>query len=126
MLEGKLNAAEYAKKYPEFEEEAKVFIIECMQRNLNSKPMKWKFGVEEYKQLSTKTREETSCGPSGLHMSHWKTALQSDDIMDVACNIDMGSIFTWVFSNSVECVIPQYAIENRKTICHKTKNYPNL
>lgn len=35
---------------------------------------KWNFGVEEYKEVFGKTKETTACGPSGLHMSHWKAA----------------------------------------------------
>ena len=42
--------------------------------------MVWKFTSKEYKELFSKTREETVCGPSGLHMSHWKAALESDEI----------------------------------------------
>ena len=45
--------------------------------------MKWKFGLEEYKNLFNKTKEETSCGPSGLHMSHWKAATQRDELMEL-------------------------------------------
>ena len=43
--------------------------------------MKWNYGIEEYKQTFSKTRESTACGPSGLHMSHWKAALESVKIM---------------------------------------------
>ena len=44
-------------------------------------PFKWIYEVEEYKATFSKTREATSCGPSGLHMSHWKAALDSQVIM---------------------------------------------
>ena len=43
----------------------------------------WKYGVEEYKNTFSKTRESTACGPSGLHMSHWKAALEREPLMRV-------------------------------------------
>ena len=45
--------------------------------------MKWNFGLKEYKALYSKTRESTACGPSGLHMSHWKAAVERDNIAAV-------------------------------------------
>ena len=42
--------------------------------------MKWDFSIEDYKQTFSKTRESTACGPSGLHMSHWKAVLESEKI----------------------------------------------
>ena len=44
---------------------------------------KWSYGIDEYKDTFSKTRESTACGPSGLHMSHWKAALERDAIMRV-------------------------------------------
>ena len=44
---------------------------------------KWKFGKEEYQQLFKKTRESTACGPSGLHMSHWKACAEEEDLSEV-------------------------------------------
>ena len=79
LLEGNLNAEELASHYPEYESEAKEMIIQ-MQQDVRSSPMEWKFGSEEYRQLFNHTREATSCGPSGLHMSHWKAATESDEI----------------------------------------------
>ena len=46
-------------------------------------PFKWTYGVDEYKRTFSKTRETTACGPSGLHMSHWKAALQRERIMKI-------------------------------------------
>ena len=43
----------------------------------------WTYGIEEYKSTFSKTRESTACGPSGLHMSHWKAALEREQIMKV-------------------------------------------
>ena len=42
--------------------------------------MEWKFGSDKYRKLFNKTKETTSCGPSGLHMSHWKAATESDEL----------------------------------------------
>ena len=52
--------------------------------------MKWQYGIEEYKATFSKVRETISCGPSGIHMSHWKAALQREQIMRVH------SFFIWV------------------------------
>ena len=38
----------------------------------------WTYGAEEYKETFKKTRETTTCGPSGLHMSHWKAACENN------------------------------------------------
>ena len=53
------------------------------------KEFQWTYGIEEYKATFSKTRETTACGPSGLHMSHWKAALERDCIMRVH------SFFIW-------------------------------
>ena len=45
--------------------------------------MEWTFGVKEYKQLFGRTREGTACGPSGLHMSHWKAAIEREELTKV-------------------------------------------
>ena len=45
--------------------------------------MTWNFGLLEYKKLFGKTRESTACGPSGLHMSHWKAAIERERIAEV-------------------------------------------
>ena len=82
ILDGTITDKEYSRHYPNYEQEANAF-LQNMQRNTMSKEMTWKFGVDEYKNLFSKTREDTSCGPSGLHMSHWKIAVQSEEIMEV-------------------------------------------
>ena len=64
-------------------------MIDQMQIDTRCQPMEWKLSSEEYCQLFNKTREDTSCGPSGLHMSHWKAAAESDDLSLVH------SIMTW-------------------------------
>ena len=43
----------------------------------------WSFGVDEYKEIFSHTKEATACGPSGLHMSHWKAAEESTTIMKI-------------------------------------------
>ena len=53
------------------------------------RPYEWSFGPEEYKATFGKTKETTACGPSGIHMSHWKAALENTKIMEVH------SFFIW-------------------------------
>ena len=43
----------------------------------------WDFGVEEYKSIFKNTKEKIACGPSGLHMSHLKAALESVKLMQI-------------------------------------------
>ena len=51
--------------------------------NKEIESMEWEYGIEEYKSTFSKTSEETACGPSGLHMSHWKIALEREALMRV-------------------------------------------
>ena len=57
----------------------------------------WSYGVEEYRATYSKTRESTACGPSGLHMSHWKAALERESIMRVH-SFFMWAVFQFNFS----------------------------
>ena len=82
LLKGRILPEEYAKHYPNFREEARE-MINSMQNDKRSTKRQWKFGIEEYKDLFSKTREDTTCGPSGLHMSHWKAALEDVEIINV-------------------------------------------
>ena len=70
ILNGTIDSKRYAQSYPRYKEEAEE-MIKQMQWETRCKPMSWKFGCEEYRALFNKTKENTSCGPSGLHMSHW-------------------------------------------------------
>ena len=42
--------------------------------NESIKDFQWSFGVDEYKQVFSHTKENAACGPSGIHMNHWKAA----------------------------------------------------
>ena len=55
----------------------------CAEDGTRIEQYDWKFGIEEYKSVFSKTNETKACGPSGLHMSHWKAALESEKIMEV-------------------------------------------
>ena len=79
ILNGTINSKRYAQSYPRYKEEAEE-MIKQMQWETRCKPMSWKFGCEEYRALFNKTKENTSCGPSGLHMSHWKAATDSEEL----------------------------------------------
>ena len=50
---------------------------------------RWEYGIKEYQATFSKTRESTACGPSGLHMSHWKATLEREAIMRIH------SFFIW-------------------------------
>ena len=40
----------------------------------------WTYGAEEYCKSFSKKSEDTSCGPSGLHMSHWIAACEDPQL----------------------------------------------
>ena len=42
--------------------------------------MEWTNGAEEYRQSFSKKSEDTICGPSGRHMSHWIAACEDDQL----------------------------------------------
>ena len=68
--------------YPQYQPELTTF-LKALQRPCTStgqplQPLQWKFGQKEFQKLFRKTRESTSCGPSGLHMSHWKVIAEDD------------------------------------------------
>ena len=45
---------------------------------------KWHYRAAEYKMtFSSKTSENISCGPLGLHINHWKENLESTLLMRV-------------------------------------------
>ena len=53
------------------------------KEGIKTKPFQWEYGLKEYKETFSKTRESTACGPSGLHMSHWKAAVDRDRIAEL-------------------------------------------
>ena len=88
ILEGRIDAELLGAAYPEFGPEAAAFIRALRYptkqdgSHLTDK-FDWHFGLEEYRQVFSKTSEETACGPSGLHMSYWKVALEREHIAEV-------------------------------------------
>ena len=94
LLNGAIDAELLGTAYPEFGEEAATFIkalrypVSSTGKQIKDKFV-WKFGKEEYHKVFGKTSEITSCGPSGLHMSFWKAALERD------CIAEVHSFFIW-------------------------------
>jgi hypothetical protein len=43
----------------------------------------WKCGIKEFRSTFRKTKESTSCGPSGINMSYWKAVSEDGDIARV-------------------------------------------
>ena len=54
-----------------------------------TQPFQWQYGLEEFKETFSKTKESTSYGPSGLHMSHWKASLERE------CISELHAFFIW-------------------------------
>ena len=87
VLKGVLNAETMAREYPKYGREGVEFLKALRytrdEEGNQTKPFTWKFGVEEYTNVFNKTNESTACGPSGLHMSHWKAACERKEIARV-------------------------------------------
>ena len=73
-----------------YEDYGETFVnfVQSMKQAVDSsqnrvEPYNWYFGIEEYKEIFSKTKETTACGPSGLHMSHWKSALENETLMKI-------------------------------------------
>ena len=56
------------------------------------KDMKWTYGEVEYRASFSKKSEDTSCGPSGIHMSHWIAACDDDELSKLHANF-IGAAF---------------------------------
>ena len=87
LLRGLLEVDNLSKDYPQFGVEGNKFLKALRyvkgENGEDIEPFTWKFGVEEYLEVFNKTKETTACGPSGLHMSHWKAACEREDIARV-------------------------------------------
>ena len=93
LLTGVTNCEEMGKEYPEFGEEGVEFLralrYDTDTTGKRREPFKWSFGVDEYREVFNHTKEATACGPSGLHMSHWKAACERERIARIH------SFFIW-------------------------------
>ena len=87
LLRGLLDTDTMAKEYPEFGKEGIEFLRALRYKKTEEgkqvEPFTWKFGVVEYLEVFNKTKESTACGPSGIHMSHWKAACERTSIARV-------------------------------------------
>jgi hypothetical protein len=54
--------------------------------------MTWTYGIREYRNSFSKKSEDTSCGPSGVHMSHWIVACDDDELSQLHANF-IGAAF---------------------------------
>ena len=87
VLKGLLDVEKIEDEYPQYGKEGVEFLRALTYTKDKdgevTKPFSWKFGVEEYLLVFNKTNESTACGPSGLHMSHWKAACERRPIARV-------------------------------------------
>ena len=87
LLRGLDDVDNIKKDYPQYGEEGAAFIKALRnvkdEEGRDVEPFSWKFGVDEYMAVFNKTKESTACGPSGLHMSHWKAACERKEIARV-------------------------------------------
>ena len=101
VLQGLLNEEDIKKEYPQYGREGVEFLKALRytkdDKGDRTKPFSWKFGADEYIELFNKTRESTACGPSGLHMSHWKAACERREIARIHAFF-MWAAFEWGFT----------------------------
>jgi hypothetical protein len=90
ILAGTLNDCNkfnLIKDYDDPTDVLKLFITAMAKpRNENGTVIEdftWDYGINEFRSTFQKTRESTSCGPSGLNMSYWKASAEDDDIARV-------------------------------------------
>ena len=87
ILNGLLDAETTGEDYPQYGKEGVEFLKALRyakeEDGSNIDPFTWKFGADEFIEVFNKTRESTACGPSGLHMSHWKAACERREIARV-------------------------------------------
>ena len=87
ILEGMLDVENTAGAYPQYGKEGLEFLralrYKTNEDGMDEEPFTWKFGTEEYLEVFNKTKESTACGPSGIHMSHWKAACERKEIARV-------------------------------------------
>ena len=113
ILTGMMDCEEMGKHYPEFGLEGVEFLkalkYETNEDGTRIKPFQWSFGIEEYKDVFNHTKESTACGPSGLHMSHWKAACERDRIARIHAFFIWAAFqfgFTYArWENSWHCMI---------------------
>ena len=111
LLEGLIDADEMGKQYPEFGQEGVEF-LRALRKDTTGKTkgeFDWKFGLKEYMDVFKNTKESTACGPSGLHMSHWKAACERPCIAEVHAFFIWAAFkfgFTYTrWENSWQCMI---------------------
>ena len=87
ILKGLIDVEDMATSYPEYGREGIEFLRALRYKKDDKgkkvEPFTWNFGVKEYMSVFNKTNEATACGPSGLHMSHWKAACEREQIARV-------------------------------------------
>ena len=87
LLKGTMNTQDISKEYTEFPREAKIF-LESLKKETDNGGNEigeyiWQYDTAEFMETFKKTNETTACGPSGLHMSHWKASCERERIAEV-------------------------------------------
>ena len=93
LLDGLIDVDTMGKHYPEFGKEGKEFLRALRRPQQADAPdFDWDFGLKEYMDVFNRTKESTACGPSGLHMSHWKAACERPRIAAVHAFFYLGGV----------------------------------
>ena len=84
ILTGNIDPTSYDDAYPAFKGELAPF-IESLQTSVKEgdDAFQWVYGADEFIATFKKTRESTACGPSSIHMSHFRAATERRNIATV-------------------------------------------
>jgi hypothetical protein len=84
ILTGNIDPMSYDADYPAFKGELAPF-IESLQTSVQDgdDEFQWVYGADEFIATFKKTRESTACGPSSIHMSHFRAATERRNIATV-------------------------------------------
>ena len=84
LLNGTVDPTAYDDEYPQFKGELSHFITALSTKVKDGDPtFQWEYGAKEFTTTFRKTRESTACGPSSLHMSHYRAATERQHIASV-------------------------------------------
>ena len=84
LLSGSVDPTAYDHAYPHFQGELSPFFTALKSKvQDHHTTFVWEYGPDQFIDTFRKTRESTACGPSSLHMSHFKAATERRAIAGV-------------------------------------------
>ena len=82
----------------------------------------WSFGIKVYQEVFNKTKESSACGPSGIHMSHWKAACTREKTAQVHSFFYVGHLQIRLHIKTLGIIMTLYDQETTTTILTKIED----